>query len=66
MKHGLNRIKIKLFTQQMGWLGGEGGELQPWGQMRFVVVNVGILIKYFVLSRLLRLDGYLGKPTLVD
>jgi hypothetical protein len=31
MKCGLNRIKIKLFTQQMGWLDGKEVELHPWG-----------------------------------
>jgi hypothetical protein len=30
MKYGLNRINIKLFTQ-MGWLGGKGTKLHPWG-----------------------------------
>jgi hypothetical protein len=29
MKCGLNRIKIKLFTQQMGWLDGKEVELHP-------------------------------------
>jgi len=27
MKYGLNRIKIKLFTQQVRWLGPKGVEL---------------------------------------
>jgi len=31
MKYGLNIIKIKLFTQQVEWLNGEGIELHPWG-----------------------------------
>jgi hypothetical protein len=31
MNYGLNRIKIKLFTQQVRWLGGKGVELHPWG-----------------------------------
>jgi hypothetical protein len=32
MKYGLlNRINIKLFSQQVGWLGGKGVELHPWG-----------------------------------
>jgi hypothetical protein len=32
MKYGLNRINIRLFTQQVGWqLGGKGVELHPWG-----------------------------------
>ncbi len=31
MKCGLNRIKNKLFTQQMGWFDGKKVELHPWG-----------------------------------
>jgi hypothetical protein len=31
MKYGLNWINIRLFGQQMGWLGGKGVELHPWG-----------------------------------
>jgi len=32
MKYGLlNRINIKLLTQQVGWLGGKGVELHLWG-----------------------------------
>jgi hypothetical protein len=31
MKYGLNRTNIKLFTQQMGWLGDKGIEFHPWG-----------------------------------
>jgi hypothetical protein len=31
MKCDLNKIKIKSFTQQMGWLGGKGVEFHPWG-----------------------------------
>jgi len=27
MKYGLNRISIKIFTQQVWWLGGKGVEL---------------------------------------
>jgi hypothetical protein len=30
MKYGLNRIKIRLFTQQVGWLGGKGILFHPW------------------------------------
>jgi len=33
MKYGVNRIKIKLFTQQLKWLGGEQIELHPWGPL---------------------------------
>ncbi len=32
MKYGINKIKIRLFTQQVGWLGGKGVELHPWVQ----------------------------------
>jgi hypothetical protein len=31
MKYGVNKINIILFTQQVGWLGGKGVELHPWG-----------------------------------
>jgi hypothetical protein len=31
MKLGLNRINVRLFTQQVGWFGGKGVELHPWG-----------------------------------
>ncbi len=31
MKYGLNRINIRLFTQQVGWLCGKNVELHPWG-----------------------------------
>jgi hypothetical protein len=29
--YGLNKIKNKLFTQEVGWLGGKKIELHPWG-----------------------------------
>jgi hypothetical protein len=29
MKLGLNRINVRLFTQQVGWFGGKGVELHP-------------------------------------
>jgi hypothetical protein len=29
MKYGLNIINIKIFTQQMGWLGYKGIEFHP-------------------------------------
>jgi hypothetical protein len=31
MKYGLNKINIKCFTQQVGWLGGKRVELHPSG-----------------------------------
>jgi hypothetical protein len=31
MKYGLNKINIKLLTQQMGWLGGKGVKFHLWG-----------------------------------
>jgi hypothetical protein len=31
MNYGLNKINIKLFTQQGGWFGGKGVELYFWG-----------------------------------
>jgi hypothetical protein len=31
MKYGLNIMKIRLFTQQVGWLDGKGVEFHPWG-----------------------------------
>jgi hypothetical protein len=57
MKYDVNRINIKLFTQQVGWLDDKGIEFHPWApfgskdqtsQMTFIVVNNGILIKYFL------------------
>jgi hypothetical protein len=54
MKYDLNKINIRLFTQQVGWFGGNGVEFQTWEskdqtlQMTCVVVSVGILIKYFI------------------
>jgi hypothetical protein len=51
MKYGLNKINLKLFTQQAGWLGGKGIQsiLGVEGSNftnDIVVVNDGILIKY--------------------
>jgi hypothetical protein len=54
MKYCLNIIKSKLFTQQVGWFGGKGVELHLWAlksnftNEKYVVVNIGILIKYFI------------------
>jgi hypothetical protein len=31
MKYGFNRINIRLFTQQVRWLGGKEVEFHPWG-----------------------------------
>jgi hypothetical protein len=31
MKYGLNRIKNKLFTQQVRWLGGKGVDFRSLG-----------------------------------
>jgi hypothetical protein len=31
MKYGVNKINIKLFTQQVWWLDDKGIELHPWG-----------------------------------
>jgi hypothetical protein len=31
IEYGVNRINVRLFTQQVGWLGGKGVELHPWG-----------------------------------
>ncbi len=31
MKYGLNKINTKLFTQQVGWLGGKRVQFCPWG-----------------------------------
>jgi hypothetical protein len=31
MKNDLNRINITILTQKVGWLGGKGVELHPWG-----------------------------------
>jgi hypothetical protein len=32
MNYGLNRIHIRLFGQQVGWLGGKGIQFHPWVQ----------------------------------
>jgi hypothetical protein len=29
MKYSINKINIKLFMQQVGWLGGKGVEFHP-------------------------------------
>jgi len=31
MKRGLNKMNIRLFTQQVGWFGRKGIEFHPWG-----------------------------------
>ncbi len=31
MEYGLNKTNIRLFTQEMGWLGGKGIEFHIWG-----------------------------------
>jgi hypothetical protein len=31
MKYGLTKINIKSFYNKVGWLGGKGVELHPWG-----------------------------------
>ncbi len=31
MKYGINKINIRFFTQQVGWLGGKRVKLHPWG-----------------------------------
>jgi hypothetical protein len=48
MKYGLNKINIRLNTQQVGWLGGKRVQLHPWGPRikLFVMVNDGILNGY--------------------
>jgi hypothetical protein len=33
MKYGVNKINIRMFIQQAGWLGGKRVELYPWGPM---------------------------------
>jgi len=49
MKYGFSRINIRLFTQQVGWLGSKKIEFHPWGpknqtsQMTCIVVNIEIL-----------------------
>jgi hypothetical protein len=30
MEYGLNKIKIRLFTKKVGWLGDKGIELHTW------------------------------------
>jgi hypothetical protein len=57
MKYDVNKINIKLFTQQVWWLHDKGIEFHPWAplgsndqtsQMTFIMVNNGILIKRFL------------------
>jgi hypothetical protein len=31
MKYGLNKINVRLFTQQVRWLGGKRIEFDLWG-----------------------------------
>jgi hypothetical protein len=34
MKYNIvNKINIKLFIEQVGWLGGKGFEFHPWDSM---------------------------------
>jgi len=64
MKYGLNKINIKLFTQQVGWLGDKWIQFHPWG------LNIKLHkwhswsqqwpnIPYLI--RLPRLGAYLGR-----
>ncbi len=63
MKYGLNKINIRLFTQQVGWLGGKKVEFHPWGpriklhkwHMLWSTLKYWLNISY--LPKLLRLGG---------
>jgi len=66
MKCGLNKINIRLFTQQVGWFGCKGIEHNPWGP-RFKLHKSHSLwstLEYWpnvpYLLKLLRLGGYLS------
>ncbi len=41
----------------MGWLGGKG----KTSQMTYVIINIRIMIEYFVPIKLPSLSGYLNK-----
>ncbi len=72
MKYGLNKIKIKLFIQQMGWVGGKRIELCPWS-LKIKLHNWHLLwftLEYWpnilYLPILPKLGGYLTRPKYVD
>jgi len=51
MKYGPNKINIRLFTKEMGWVCGKGIELNPLGSniefhKWYSFVNAEILIEY--------------------
>jgi hypothetical protein len=52
----------------MGWLGGKGieppslGSKDQTSQMTYVIVNIRIMIEYFVPIKLPSLNGYLSEP----
>jgi hypothetical protein len=58
MKYGLNKIKIKLFTQEVGWLGGPKIKFHKWHSLWSTLKylpNISYLLKPP------RLGGYLGE-----
>jgi hypothetical protein len=60
MKYGLNKINIRLFTQQMGWWRSWILSLRSkdqTSQMTLIVINIEILTKYFIP----KLGGHLDK-----
>jgi hypothetical protein len=68
MKYSWNRLNIRLFTKKNGvawweisWIPCLGSKYQI-SQMTCIVINIGILIKYFVPTRLLKLGCYLVEP----
>jgi hypothetical protein len=44
MEYGLNKINIRLFTQEVGWLNGKWIEFkEQTSHVTFIVINIGIL-----------------------
>jgi len=72
MKYGLNKINIRLFTQQVGYLGGKGVELHPW-DLKIKLHKwheLWSILEYWpnipYLPNLLRLGDYISKFKQVD
>jgi hypothetical protein len=67
MKYGLNRINIRLFTQQARWLGGKGVEFHLWSpriklyKWHALWSSLEYWLSIMYLLRLPRLGGYLGE-----
>jgi hypothetical protein len=70
MKYGLNRMNTKLFTQQVGWCGGNWVEFHPWGpriklhKWHLLLSMMKYWLNILYLLRLLKLNVYLSKLNL--